>query len=428
MNKEKKPKSPLLLVFLTVFVDLLGFGILIPVIPQLLANPFSKYYLLPNGFTINQGYILLGFLTAIFPFMQFIATPILGQLSDKYGRKPILAVSLAGTCVSYILFAIGIITKNIPLLFVSRGLDGITGGNISVAQAAIADTSTPENRAKAFGIIGAAFGLGFILGPYLGGKLSDNTIVSWFDATTPFWFAAILSGLNALSVFFLFPETNKFIDKIKKIDWTKSVHNIGKAIAAEKLRVIFLTSFILTAGFTFFTTFASVFFINRFGWKEGNIGDFFAYIGLWAAITQIIIVRPVSNKYREDQILKFSLIGMAIGLASYFLTNAGWQMLIVAPIFSVFNGLTMASSLGLISRSVDSKIQGEVLGISTSVQALGQTIPAALSGFIAAKLSPNAPLVVAVIAMFISWLVFVIFYKYSPENIVTESAEPALAH
>ena len=196
-------------VVFTIFIDLLGIGILIPVIPQLLANPASPFYLLAQGVSIKTGYIILGFLTAIFPLMQFFATPLLGELSDRFGRKPVLAISLLGTCISYILFAIGILTKNLPLLFVSRGFDGITGGNIAVAQAAIADVSTPENRAKNFGLMGAAFGIGFILGPYIGGKLSDPNLISWFNAATPFWFAALLCFANVLSVVFLLPETHK---------------------------------------------------------------------------------------------------------------------------------------------------------------------------------------------------------------------------
>lgn len=428
MSKEKKPKSPLGIVFLTVFIDLLGVGILIPVIPQLLANPASQYYLLPNGWTIDQGFILLGFLTAIFPFMQFVATPILGQLSDKFGRKPVLAISLAGTALSYALFAIGIITRNLPLLFFSRALDGVTGGNISVAQAAIADTTTPENRSKAFGMIGAAFGLGFILGPYIGGKLSDPSVVSWFDATVPFWFAVILSLINVLSVVFRFPETNQNIDKVKKIEWNKSLHNIGKAIAAERLRIVFLTLFVFNAGFTFFTTFASVFFIERFGWSQGNIGDFFAYIGIWSVVSQILVIPRVMKKYREDQVMKFSLFGMALGLFGYFLAQESWQILLIAPIASFFNGLTFASSMGLVSKSADPKIQGEVLGISTSVQALAQAIPAALTGFIAAGLSANSPLLVAVASLILAGVVFVFFYKYDPSHTYVESTEPALAH
>jgi len=146
--KKYFEKNPLLIVFFTIFIDLLGFGILIPVIPLLLADPRSPYFLLPKGMPINQGYILLGFLTAVFPLMQFLAAPILGQLSDKYGRKKLLAASLFGTCLSYIVFAYGIIIHNLPLLFIARALDGITGGNISIAQATIADITAPKDRAK----------------------------------------------------------------------------------------------------------------------------------------------------------------------------------------------------------------------------------------------------------------------------------------
>lgn len=254
-----------MVIFLTIFVDLLGFGILIPVIPLLLANPGSPYYMLPKGWNIGQGYILLGILSAVFPFMQFLATPILGQLSDMYGRKKILAFSLIGTCVSYILFAVGVLTKNISLLFLARGLDGITGGNISVAQAAIADVTLPQHRAKNFGLIGAAFGLGLIMGPYIGGKLSDPTLVSWFSAATPFWFAAILSFLNIVFVFWKFPETLRVRKAAHYIRWSQSVHNILKAWNMKSVQPLFVTSFLIQGGFSFFFTFFSVYLFRRFG-------------------------------------------------------------------------------------------------------------------------------------------------------------------
>ncbi|MGZ4893714.1 MAG: MFS transporter, partial [Halobacteriota archaeon] len=196
---------PLFVILSIVFLDLVGVGILIPIVPVLLAGPSSPYYILPAGYTVQQGYILLGWLVAIYPLFQFLAAPILGQLSDKYGRKKVLGVSLAGTSVSYVVFAIGIITQNLPLLFVARAFDGITGGNIPVAQAVVADITPPRERAKNFGLIGAAFGLGFIIGPYIGGKLSDPSVVSWFNAAVPFWFAAILAVVNIVLVIALLP-------------------------------------------------------------------------------------------------------------------------------------------------------------------------------------------------------------------------------
>ena len=398
--------NPLPVVIFTVFLDLVGFGILIPIIPQLLANPRSEFYLLPSNFTVSQGYILLGFLIAIFPFMQFIATPILGQLSDKFGRKNILAISLIGTCLSYIVFALGILTKNILLLFLSRAFDGITGGNISVAQAAIADVTTKENRTKAFGLIGAAFGMGFIIGPYIGGKLSDPNFISWFNATTPFWFAAILSLINISLVFLFFPETNMHIQHSLKINWIKSIKNIIHAYTLKNLRSLFIVNFLFQGGFSFYATFGAVFLINRFHFNQGNIGDFFAYVGIWIAITQALITRKVSSILTEMQVLRFSMFMCGVVLLCYFLPTVGWQLLFVSPFFAIFMGLTQANMAGLISRLAAPEIQGEVLGINFSVQALAQSIPAAASGFIAAKMGSNTPVVVSAVGVMIASIVF----------------------
>lgn len=428
-------KTPLLIVFFTIFIDMLGIGILIPVIPQLLANPGSAYYLLPSGWTPEQGLILLGYLTASYPLAQFIATPILGQLSDKFGRRPVLGLSLLGTALSYCIFAYGIFTRNIPLLFISRIFDGITGGNIAVAQAVISDTTLPKDRAKNFGMIGAAFGLGFIMGPYIGGKLSDPAVFSGFNATTPFILATILSALNTLSVYSSLPETNQHQDKEKKIDWNKSFHNIIKALQLTGLRPLLTTNFLFQGGFTFFTTFAAVFFMTRFHTTQGNIGDYFAYIGIWIVLTQMIVTRALSKRFIESNILRVSILiaGICIGLQGlmnplslYNLT--GWTVpstdilywfvhgnmllpIVIVPFFAIANGLTQANMTALISKSADATIQGEILGINSSVQALAQAIPAILSGYIAASLTPSAPLVVSSMVIGLGWLVFVVWYR-----------------
>lgn len=408
---KRLANHPLPVIFLTVFVDLIGFGILIPVIPLLLANPRSPYYILAGKMSVSDGYILLGFLTAIFPLMQFLATPILGQLSDKFGRKKLLGISLLGTCISYILFAIGIITKNITLLFIARGFDGITGGNIAVAQAAVADVSKPEDRAKNFGLIGAAFGLGFILGPYLGGKLSDPKVVSWFSASIPFWFAAILSFLNVLSVIFIFPETLKEKNDKLIITWNKSIKNIIKAFSFEDLRTIFATQFLFQGGFAFFVGFFSIFLIQRFNFTQGNIGDFFSYVGLWIVFTQAVITRNAAKKFMEFQILRITLIGSGTFILLFFLPHIWWQLLLIVPFFAICNGLSQANLAALVSRSVGPEVQGEILGINASVQALAQSMPPMLSGYIAATLNPSAPVLVASIVIILAGAVFNILYQ-----------------
>lgn len=410
-----KKNNPLLVVFLTVFIDMLGVGILIPVLPLLLGEPGSPYYLLPAGFDAGQGYLMLGLLTAIFPLMQFFATPILGQLSDKYGRRKVLLVSLIGTAVGYLLFAYAIVTRNIPLLFFSRALDGITGGNISVAQAAIADVTTPDNRAKNFGLIGAAFGLGFIFGPLIGGKISDPGLVSWFNASTPFLFAALLTVINIISVWFLLPETLKFAEEKPHIKWSKALTNIRKGFLMKEVRLLFLSSFLFQSGFAFFTTFFGVYLIERFAFTQGAIGDFYAVVGICIVITQIVIVRKMASVLKEHQILKFSILATGIGVLLYLIPSVPWQLYLITPFFAAFNGLTQANLGGLVSRSVDARIQGEILGINSSLQALANTIPPVLASLVAASFSPAASIWVAGGVMVIGALIFMIFYRKPAE-------------
>ncbi len=408
---DAPPKqSPLATIFFTIFIDLLGVGILIPVIPQLLANPASPHYLLPAGMTIDQGYLLLGFLTASYPIAQFFAAPILGQLSDKYGRRRLLALSLLGTSLSYVVFALAILWKDIPLLFLSRIFDGITGGNISVAQAAIADVTTPKNRAKNFGLIGAAFGLGFIIGPYIGGKLADHTLVSWFNASTPFWFAAILSFVNMCFILGRFHETNTHL-VTAKLTWSKSLHDIARAFAFKDLRALFAIIFFYGGAFTFFTTFFGVFLIQRFGFTEGNIGDFFAYIGIWIAFTQAVVTRIVAKYVPEHTVLKFALPATGVMIFLFLLPSQSWWFFLIVPLFAIANGLTQANYMGLLSRSAPQNVQGEILGISASLGALSQAVPPILSGYIASRFTPEAPLLVSVVVMILTGIAFAAIYR-----------------
>ncbi len=334
------------------------------------------------------------------------------------------------------MFAIGILLKSIPLLFIARSFAGLTGGNVSVAQAAIADITKPENRARNFGLIGAAFGLGFILGPYIGGKLSAPnealiqignlhllTTPSWFTTATPFWFAAGLSFLNVLFVLFFLPETLQHPNTDLKLSPLQALVNIAKAYSIPGIRTLYTTNFLFQAGFTFFTTFTSVFLIDRFSFTQGNIGDFFSYIGIWVAFTQIVITRQISSRLSSSAILRFSIIASGIFVLMYFLPKIWWQLLLITPFFAIANGLTQANMTGLISSSADRSVQGEVLGINSSVQALAQTIPPILSGYIAAKLTPETPILVSGVVIIIAGLFYNILYR--PTKVTTTATAVA---
>ena len=419
--------NPFIAVFTTIFIDMLGVGILIPVFPQLV-TPGSADSILPAGWTVAQGFILLGWLSAAYPLAQFFAAPIMGQLADRFGRRPVLAISIAGTALGYVLFAIGILIQNIPLLFLSRILDGFTGGNISVAQAVIADISTPKNRARNFGLIGMAFGLGFILGPYVGGKLADPSVVSWFSAATPFWFAAILSIINVCLVIVFLPETLKV--KVKeRLDLSRPFHNIVTAFSRPGLRSVMPTSFLFTAGFTFFTTFFGLVLLNKFGFSPSNTGDYFAYVGLWIAIVQGGITGIVAKKYKDYQVIRVSIFITAASLLAYAFIPAGeykWLFL-VPPFMALGNGLTMAFNNALISRITPRELQAEALGINASVMALAQSIPAILSGYLA-SINDSLPILIGSAIIALGGVAFWIFFKPGRDDAHAAPSGAEVAH
>jgi len=410
-------RNPILPVFLTVFIDLVGFSILIPVFPLLIGD--TPFRVTPASWSFKDGLIMLGFLQAVYPLATFVAAPILGQLSDRFGRRPVLAFSVFGTAVGYVVFAFGISAKTIPLLFIGRAIDGFTGGNIAVAQAAVGDVSNDRNRAKNFGLIGAAFGLGFIIGPYIGGRLSEPNrsfyglfdTPSWFSATTPFWFAAGLCLVNVAFIVFMFPETNLHPKEHERIHIATSVQNVVRGFSSDRLRVLLASSFFFNAGFTFFTTFFGVYLANKFGFTQSVTGDYFALVGLFIAITQALVVPRLARHVIDFKVLRFSYFGLAIAMALYFSAGQKWQLYAIIPIFTAFNGMSMANLASLTSRSAEPGRQGEAMGISSSVMNLAQVPASVLVGYITGSVTSNTPLVVSCTFIAIAGVSFVAFFR-----------------
>ncbi len=403
-------RSPLATIFFTVFMDLLGVGIAIPTTAVVLLNPHSG--LLSPSVVFATRTFLLGLLIASYPLAQFFGAPILGALSDRFGRKKILTLSLLGTFVGYIFFASGILAHSLLLLFLSRIIDGFTGGNISIALSAMADISSDKDKPKNFGLVGMAFGLGFILGPYIGGKLSDPSIVSFFNLATPFWFAAFLSLVNILLVIKNLPETLK--NKVHRpVSFTTGFKNLAKAMSMGNLRTLFTVVFLLTFGFSFFAQFFQVFLIQKFHYSQSQIGDLFAYIGLWIAITQGLLTRAISKKFSPTQILSVTILTLGLMFPLLLLPHKAIYLYFLLPFVAMSNGLTQPNSTTLISSLAESNSQGEILGISQSIQSLGMALPPLISGFIV-SLNINLPILVACFCTLASWFVFT--YSFKPKH------------
>lgn len=408
--KEGKNLSILPLFFI-VLLDMIGIGIIIPILGPLFIEP--SYGMLP-GAPLAARTIMLGFLISSYPLAQFFGAPILGALSDKHGRKKLLMASLIGTGIGYILFGFGIMEKNLSLLFFSRALAGFTGGNISIAMSSIADLSNEKEKAKNFGIMGMAFGFGFIIGPYIGGKLSDPRIAGWFDFSTPLWFAAMLSLINIIMLMLVFRETLRTKAKAE-ISLLTGFRNIKKAFDLQNLRVIFVVILLLGLGFNFFAQFFQVYLIEKFSLNQSQIGDVFAFMGLWIAITQGIITRLVAKKFAPKQVLSFSVICLSAAFLLLLVPSQSLYLLFVLPFVAIFQGLTFPNYNAIVSNLAGKDSQGEALGITQSMQSLSQSITPIVAGFIV-SMSMSLPLIVASSITLIAWLVFIIFFGRKKEQ------------
>lgn len=397
-----KQKNQLFSIFVTVFLDLLGLGIVIPIAAPLLLTPEEG--MLPLSFSFSHRSLILGFLLGIFSIAQFFGAPILGALADKYGRKKMLLLSIAGTFLGYVLFAVGIMERDIILCFVGRIIDGFTGGNISIAMSAISDISEEKDRSKNFGLIGMAFGLGFILGPFIGGILADSNLVSWFNYSTPYWFAGILSLCNIIVLYFFFKETLTEKNNVP-VKLFSGFRNIGKAFKIKKLRTIFTVLFLMVFGFNFFTQFFQVFLIHKFSFSATEIAYLFAYIGIWLALTQGVFNRLLSKKYSPNRLVIWSSLLCALTFPFLLLPATSWWIYLIVPFIALFNGINTPNLTAVISFQATAAEQGSILGIRQSVSSLAMAIPPIIAGLIT-SIDVSLPIWAAAICTLIGWVVF----------------------
>jgi DHA1 family tetracycline resistance protein-like MFS transporter len=389
-------------IFLTVFLDMLGIGIIIPVVAPVIINSD----ILSDSVSFSQKTLILGFLISSFPISQFFGAPFLGSLSDRIGRKRSLIYSILGSALGYFIFSYGIVEKNIYMLFLGRIIDGLSGGNVSVIYSSLADISDEKTKARNFGLVGAAFGLGFIFGPFIGGELSNPNIVSWFNYSTPFIFAGLLSLINLLFVIFKFQETLKE-KKNSSLEIFKGFKNLFKIFEFKNLRTLFIISFFTTLGFTMFSQFFQVFLIKEFNYTQTNIGRLYGFFGIWSVITQGGIVRSLSKKYSPEKILNYSLILMSLTILIVIIPKNSLYLYITMPLVAITQGITSPNITALISNLSNDDSQGETLGLNQSMQSLANAIPPIIAGIVV-SFNIKTPTIIASIFVLIAWIIFIL--------------------
>lgn len=352
-------KSPLFIIFLTVFIDMVGFGIIIPVLPL-----YAEHF--------HATPVAIGWLTGIYSGMQIIFMPILGKLSDRFGRRPILLVSLIGTAIGFLLMGWA---KALPLLFVARIIDGATGGNISTAQAYIADVSTPETRSRSMGLIGAAFGLGFTFGPMIGG------IMSRISYGAPFYFAAALAGANAILLYFILPESLPQEHRAQPHENARTFevfqHGRGWTFAA-----IVATNFFMITSFAIMTTLFALFTEKRFGYDAQQNGYLFGFIGILSVIVQGGLIGRLIAMFGEMPLARAGLALLMLSLILLPFCGTLGLLLLACAGLAFATGLSSPTLNGLASQMIDRSWQGRALGVMQSAGSLGRLVGPLLGGWL----------------------------------------------
>lgn len=368
-------KAALGFIFITLFLDIFGIGLIIPILPRLVEEL--------QGGDVAAASLSVGWLASLYSLMQFLFSPVLGSLSDRYGRRPVILCSLLGSGLDYILLAVA---PNLAWLFVGRIISGITGANITAASAYIADVSPPEKRAANFGLIGAAFGLGFIAGPALGGILGDVGL------RVPFMVAAGLTLVNWCYGVFVLPESLAPANR-GTFSWSRA-NPIGSLLAMRRFPLV------LGLAGTFFLLHVAQYGLHstwvlytgyRYGWTPRQVGWSLAVVGIMAAIIQGGLARRIIPRLGEQKALTFGLLVSGLGMVGYGVATEGW-MIYAILVAASFGGIAGPAAQGLVSRSTPDNQQGAIQGALASLGSVaGVVAPPLATGLFGWFIGPSAP-------------------------------------
>lgn len=400
-------RSALTFILITLVINSMGIGLMMPVMPSLL----TELTLLPVSDAARWG----GALSVIYALMQFLCGPTLGNLSDRFGRRPVLLVSMFAMAVDYLVMAL---SWHLAVLFVGRMLSGVAGATFSAASAYIADVSSKEDRAKNFGLVGAGFGVGFVLGPMIGGFLGE------YGSRAPFYAAAALSFVNFLFGYFMLPETLKEENR-RDFDW-KRANPLGalKQIAHyPAVRTLLLAVFLFDIAHYVYPAVWSYYAEEVFSWTPGDIGLSLAFVGVGFAFVQGYLIRVLEPKLGPGRTLLIGLSANLVAFAGLAIADTGWMAYAMVT-FAAFGALATPAFTGLMSNRIPDNAQGELQGLISSAAGLSMVISpfvmtqtfAYFSGPDAVVAFPGAPFALAWILILASMLIALPFMKLQEKH------------
>ena len=405
-------KSAFIVIFLTIFIDLLGFGIVIPLLPS---------------FSINQLHIsetMMGFIAGIFSLMQFLFNPVWGSLSDRYGRKPILVMSLFGSVISYLLLSLvfsGLVLSAV-LLLISRAFAGIFAANISAAQAVISDITSPEDRTKGIGYLSAAFALGFVFGPALGGVLSH-----YFGYGFPVIVSACLSLIAALLCLFIFKETlpkeiqmkNRLVRKnVNPLNINLIIRTVKNKSFGKYIIIFFVAIFAFSNIFSTIQLFSER--KDTLNLNEDEVGYVFSFMGIVGALVQLFFLKYVQRFWSEHKILVAGNFIAILGLGLIGYSTSVVMLLVLILFLSTGSGMSNTITVSLISQNVNREEQGTVLGINQSLSAFARFLGPLCGGFVYEFLGYKYPFIVGGIFM----MLVTVYSYYAVKEVSKDITNP----
>ncbi|GER88484.1 tetracycline resistance MFS efflux pump [Dictyobacter vulcani] len=408
---QQKRRSPLILMALTILIDFTGFGLIIPLLPfwaqHLGANPIG-----------------VGAIVTAYALAQFIFTPVLGGLSDRYGRRPVIVISLLIETISFVLTGLA---GSLPMLLVARFIGGLGASNIGSAQAVVADVTPAAERAKGMGMIGAAIGMGFVIGPALGGILSP------LGPTIPFWTAAGIALINALLVLFLLPETRSLKQPLvdSETGESRSLNRFNilwtgwqRAVQLPLVLRLVGVNLLFTIAFTAMETIFPLFSQQKFGWSSTQNAYLFTYVGFVVVVMQGGLVGRLVKRWNEQKVMFAGLLLLAFGLVMLAFSNYLALVLISVGLLSIGDGAISPTISTLLSFASPAEAQGELLGLAQGIAGLGRIIGPLIAGTVDTYSNPGAPLLIGgLLVLLAAFLVLPVLTRIKrPQDAVLEAS------